>query len=92
MDEEVGGEGLYDLGSVGFEVADVAGGGGVGAGHALADLPVGEALAAEVVGLEALGSLGGVHLGLLVLVLAFCIDGVEHVLVCRRAGTPSVTS
>ena len=63
VDEQVGGEGFDDLGSVGLEVADVAGGGGVGAVHALADLSVGESLAAEVVGLESLGSLGGVHRG-----------------------------
>ena len=64
VDKQIGGEGLDDLGSVGLEVADVLGGGGVGAVHALADLSVGEALAAEVVGLEAFGSLGGVHWGL----------------------------
>ena len=50
VDEQVGGEGFDDLGSVGLEVSDVAGGGGVGAVHALADLSVGESLAAECCG------------------------------------------
>ncbi|MDE2744640.1 MAG: hypothetical protein OXI41_01470 [Chloroflexota bacterium] len=63
VDEEVGGEGLGDLGAVGFEVADVLSGRRVGAVHALADLSVGESLAAEAVGSEAFGSLGGVHWG-----------------------------
>ncbi|MDE2895599.1 MAG: hypothetical protein OXN87_09400, partial [Chloroflexota bacterium] len=53
VDEEVGGEGFDDLSSVGFEVADVLSGRGVGAVHALADLSVGESLAAEAVGSEA---------------------------------------
>ena len=61
VDEQVGGEGFHDLGSVRLEVADVPGGGGVSAAHALSDLSVGEALAAEAVGLESLGSFGGVH-------------------------------
>ncbi|MYC01079.1 MAG: hypothetical protein F4X58_04085 [Chloroflexi bacterium] len=61
VDEQVGGERLDDLRAVGLEVSDVPGGGGVSAAHALSDLSVGEALAAEAVGLEALGSFGGVH-------------------------------
>ena len=92
VDEQVGGEGFDDLGSVGLEVSDVAGGGGVGAVHALADLSVGESLAAECCGPGVVWLVGRGSWGFLTLVRQFYVDRMECVLGWRRPGTPSVTS
>ena len=61
VDQQVGGQRLDDLAALGLEVAHVVASRRGGAGHALADLTVRQALAAQVVGLESFGSLGGVH-------------------------------